>query len=749
MVTTTAVLLEKARARPDTLAVVDGVTSLTFAQLAELVLDVAGGLMARGVTSGDRVAIWAENRYEWIVSALALQAAGGCLVPLNTRFKTAEAVDLLRRTRTAIVITSSGFLGDDYGACLAEAASELPDVRHIVSFDPSSDARAAPWSDLRGAGVSAKEVLDRAGTVRDDDPCDIMFTSGTTGVPKGAVCTHGTVLRAYRNFCDVVGYRDDDRYLILNPFFHSFGYKAGWLSCILTGATAYPAAVFDTAKVLELIRAHRITVFPGPPTVYWSMMESGLVRRDDISSLRLSITGSTNVPGELIRRMRAELTFEHILVGFGLTEANGLGTMCRPGDSDEVVTTTSGRPLPGMDLRIAEDGEICLRGYLMSHYLDDPEATAAAIDSAGWLHTGDIGALDAAGNLHVTDRKKDMYIIGGFNVYPAEVEGVMLRHPSIAQVAVVGAPDDRMGEVGFAFVVPKRGAVAEEAEILAWCREQMANYKTPRYVRICDQLPLTANGKVLKTELRALARADVLTAGLSHLPLGLALFRERSRAFQRVLGPPQRESEHLRELPVLGDGHVAAVPDDPLEELHGQRRVLQDLTGHLVRGRLQRGPVLVKLLHEADLVGPLGVDRIAHKLDPQRLAQRDHPRQVDERRTGEQMPLRLWHGECRLSRRQADIAVKRDLHAACHAVSVDCRDHRLGAVVDLVEPRHVTFPGHRRARADRRLRRVRAGRHLLQVPTSRERPAARSGQDDHEDVRVGVGLPERLSQRAP
>jgi HIP---CoA ligase len=507
--TTTAVLLEKARTRPSKLAVVDGQTSLTYAQLADHVLAVAGGLIARGVSSGDRVAIWAENRYEWIVSALALQAAGGCLVPLNTRFKTAEVVDLLRRTRASTVITSSGFLGNDYGAWVAEAAAELPDVRHVVSFDPSSDAGVEPWSDLHSVGVSANEVLDRARSVSDDDPCDIMFTSGTTGAPKGAVCTHGTVIRAYCKFCEVVGYRDDDRYLILNPFFHSFGYKAGWLSCILTGATAYPAAVFDSARVLELISAHRITVFPGPPTVYWSMMESGLVRPDDISSLRLSITGSTNVPGELIRRMRAELTFEHILVGFGLTEANGLGTMCRPGDRDEVVTTTSGQPIPGMDMRIAEDGEICLRGYLMSHYLDDPEATAAAIDSDGWLHTGDIGSVDAAGNLRVTDRKKDMYIIGGFNVYPAEIEGVMLRHPSIAQVAVVGAPDDRMGEVGFAFVVPKRGSVAEEGEILAWCREQMANYKVPRYVRICDQLPLTANGKVLKTELRVLARQDV------------------------------------------------------------------------------------------------------------------------------------------------------------------------------------------------------------------------------------------------
>jgi acyl-CoA synthetase (AMP-forming)/AMP-acid ligase II len=509
-VTTTEVLLRQAEVQPHKLAVVDGDISLTYSQLSAEVLSAASGLLAMGVAKGDRVAIWSQNRHEWIVAALAVQAAGGCLVPLNTRFKSAEVRDLVRRTSAPVVIASRGFLGNDYARRVVELAGELPDLRHVVSFDGSTEDMICSWADLRASALPVHQVLERIASVTDNDVSDILFTSGTTGVPKGAVATHGVVVNAYRNFCRVVGLRSDDRYLILNPFFHTFGYKAGWLSCLLTGATAYPTPVNDAPTLVDLIKRYAITVFPGPPTVYWSMMEPGVVeRREDLASLRLSITGSTNVPSELIRRMRSELTFEHILVGFGLTEANGLGTMCRPGDSDDVVINTSGRAIPGMELRIADDAEIYVRGNLMSHYLDDPEATAAAIDTDGWLHTGDIGSLDENGNLRVTDRKKDMYIVGGFNAYPAEIENVLLGHPAVAQVAVVGTPDDRMGEVGFAFVVPTRDMRAEGAELIAWCRERMANYKVPRYVAFRDELPLTANGKVLKTTLREFARREV------------------------------------------------------------------------------------------------------------------------------------------------------------------------------------------------------------------------------------------------
>jgi len=496
-------LADRAARWGDVDAVVDGATRLTFAQLAAQASKVAACFIERGIEPGDRVAIWAPNRHEWILTALGLQLAGAALVPLNTRFKGTEVAGVLARTRARALVTVGSFLGADYPGMLEPHRAALPDLADVFVLDGSPHAWVRPWEEL-AVDLSAGDglVWDRARDIRDDDVCDILFTSGTTGVPKGAMCTHGVTVRAFETFCEVVGLRPGDRYLIVNPFFHAFGYKAGWLSCLIAGATAYPLPVFDVDDALATIASEGITVFPGPPTVYWSIMESGRARRDDLASLRLSITGSTTVPTELIRRMQDELTFEHILVGFGLTEANGLGTMCRPDDPPRVVAETSGRAIPGMELQIADDGEILLRGHLMKGYFEDPEATAEAIDADGWLHTGDIGWLDDDANLHVTDRKKDMFIVGGFNVYPAEVEATLLGHPAVAQSAVVGAPDDRLGEVGHAFVIPRHDAAIDADELLAWCRTRMANFKVPRWITICDELPMTANGKVQKTVLR-------------------------------------------------------------------------------------------------------------------------------------------------------------------------------------------------------------------------------------------------------
>ena len=503
MTTIPEVLADRAARWSDLDAVVDGAKRLTFAELAREAALVAGGFIDLGIGPGDRVAIWAPNRYEWILSALGVQLAGAAMVPLNTRFKGAEVAGVLARTRARALVTVGSFLGADYPAELESHRADLPDLTDVFVLDGSPHAWVRSWEELSvGPSTSEAQVWDRALSVGDDDVCDILFTSGTTGVPKGAMSTHGVTVRAFETFCDVVEIRHGDRYLIVNPFFHAFGYKAGWLSCLIAGATAYPMPVFDVDEALAAIATERITVFPGPPTVYWSIMESGRANRPALASLRLSVTGSTTVPTELIRRMQDELTFEHILVGFGLTEANGLGTMCRPDDPASVVATTSGRAVPGMELEIAADGEILLRGHLMKGYFEDPEATAEAIDADGWLHTGDIGSLDADGNLHVTDRKKDMFIVGGFNVYPAEVEAMILGHPAVAQVAVIGAPDDRMGEVGYAFVVPRHGVTLDPDELIAWCRSRMANFKVPRRVTVSDELPLTANGKVQKTVLR-------------------------------------------------------------------------------------------------------------------------------------------------------------------------------------------------------------------------------------------------------
>jgi acyl-CoA synthetase (AMP-forming)/AMP-acid ligase II len=494
----------------------------SFAELASAVERATRALLAVGVEPGDRVGLWAPNGCKWIVAALAAHSTGASLVPVNTRFKAEEAAYVLARSRARVLFAGSA-IGVDCFAALGAAETPLPDLRTLVALDgpvPDGSGRVA-WDELLGLAerVRPERAEARALAVSPDDSCDVMFTSGTTGHPKGVLSTHAQTLRAFAEWADIVGLRKGDRYLGLLPFFHSFGYKAGWLACLMTGATMLPHAVFDPGVALERIERDRVSVLPGPPSLYQQM----LARIDegakvDLSSLRLAVTGAAVIPVELVRRMREELRFETVLTGYGLTEATGVSTLTRRGDDAEIIATTSGRAIPGVTVRIVDDagnelprgepGEVVVAGYtVMKGYDGDDEATKQAIDADGWLHTGDVGVMDAAGNLRITDRKKDMFIVGGFNAYPAEIERVLLQHAGIGQAAVVGAPDHRLGEVGVAFVVARPGAHVDEAEVVAWSRERMANYKVPRKVVMVDALPMNATGKVLKYALRERARA--------------------------------------------------------------------------------------------------------------------------------------------------------------------------------------------------------------------------------------------------
>ncbi len=487
--------------------------SFTATGLRAEVHRAAAALIALGVQPGDRVAIWSPNTWHWVVACLAIHHAGAAMVPLNTRYTAAEASDILARTDAPLLFGMGRFLGNDRVADLDRTA--LPALRHIVRIP--IDADDGTWDDFiaRGRESWATDAVPaRASAVRPDDVSDILFTSGTTGRSKGVLCAHRQSLSASASWAANGKITSDDRYLCINPFFHNFGYKAGILACIQTGATLIPHLTFDPLRALQAIEQHRITVLPGPPTIYQTLLDHPARHDYDLSSLRCAVTGAATVPIVLVERMQTELDIDIVLTAYGLTEANGMGTMCRTDDDAVTVATTCGRPFAGFELRIAqtgddsvqESGEVLLRApNVMLGYLADPEATAAAIDADGWLHTGDIGVVDEAGNLRITDRLKDMYICGGFNVYPAEIEQVLARMQGVADAAVVGVPDERLGEVGRAFVVTRPDSTLDEAAVIAYTREHLANFKAPRSVRFVEALPRNAGGKVLKPQLREMA----------------------------------------------------------------------------------------------------------------------------------------------------------------------------------------------------------------------------------------------------
>lgn len=510
LLTTPAVLDRMARIFGDHDALVTEERTFTFAELREEVRGAAAAIAGLGVAPGDRVAIWCPNTWHWVVACLAIHYAGAVLVPLNTRYTADEASDILARTEAPLLIGMGRFLGHDRLADLDRGA--LPALRHIVRVpvEIEEDTDEGTWDAfMAGPRALLSEVDARAAAVRPDDVADILFTSGTTGRSKGVLCSHRQSLAAPAAWAACGQVSSADRYLCINPFFHNFGYKAGILACLQTGATLIPQLTFDPELAMQIVEDQKITVLPGPPTIYQALLDHPARKDFDLSSLRFAVTGAATVPVVLIERMQNELDFDIVLTAYGLTEATGFGTMCRADDDPVTVANTCGRPIAGFELRIdAPDpdtgaGEVLLRGpNVMLGYLDDPQATAAAIDTEGWLHTGDIGTVDEAGNLRITDRLKDMFICGGFNVYPAEVEQILARLEGVADIAVIGVPDERLGEIGRAFIVRRPGSEIDEESVIAYSRQHLANFKAPRSVVFADALPRNAGGKVLKTSLR-------------------------------------------------------------------------------------------------------------------------------------------------------------------------------------------------------------------------------------------------------
>ncbi len=501
----------------DKVAIKENGIETSFSNLYQQVNQASKAFLAIGIKKGDRVAVWAPNISEWIVAALGVESVGGVLVPLNTRMKGTEAADIINRSQSKAVLSLADFdCGPTtrirYFDMLAD--QDLPQVTHKISFKGELDG-IMPWQAFLALGdsVSDTELDKKVNAVKPEDTMDMLFTSGTTGKPKGVMCGHAQNIRTITCWADINGLNDKDNYLIINPFFHSFGYKAGWLAALIKGATIFPVLTFNLDAVLEQIQEDKISMLPGPPTIYQSILAHPDRNKYDLSSLRLAVTGAAPVPVSLVNRMREELNFESVVTAYGLTETCGFVSICRPDDKAEVISGSSGRAMDGIEVKCVnntgnevprgEAGEIWVRGYnIMQGYFENEDATKETMTDDGWLKTGDVGTMDAEGYINITDRMKDMYISGGFNVYPAEIESVLSEIDGVIQLAVIGVPDERMGEVGKAFVVKKTDSSLTEEAVIAFAKKNIANYKVPRSVVFLDEMPMNASGKIVKTALR-------------------------------------------------------------------------------------------------------------------------------------------------------------------------------------------------------------------------------------------------------
>ncbi|MEV7965057.1 AMP-binding protein [Sphaerisporangium sp. NPDC088356] len=533
-------LRDRAARHPDLTVIADGDVRLSLAELRARAAMVAKGLIALGVELGDRVAIWGLNDVHWAAGAFGIWDAGAVIVPLSSRYKGIEAAEVLRRTGASVLIVGENLDGAPaFADLLASAAGPprqagreengddaetgagrpfagLPDLLHAIT--PEGVARPGMLLPSRvlaaGGWISDDTAEERALAVRPEDLCEIMSTSGTTGTPKGVMLDHGQIVRGYWDWAEIVTLREGDRYPVIAPFAHGFGLNAGLLAGVMRGATLMPVKAFTPAVLRDLVQDGRITILAGAPTLFHRLLDEV-----DIAghSVRVAICGAAAVPAELIRRLLREAGLERVINAYGLMEGTVV-SMTRAGDPVEVIAASTGRPVPGIEVKIVDDdgkqvaagerGEILQRGYgVMRGYWGEPGKTAEVIED-GWLRTGDIGTMDADGNVAVVDRKKELFIVNGFNVSPAEVESLLLHHAGLAQAAVVGVPDGRSGEAGLAYVVARPGSAIDPAEIIGWARGNMSNYKVPRQVIVVDALPVNANGKIDKRRLRARASEE-------------------------------------------------------------------------------------------------------------------------------------------------------------------------------------------------------------------------------------------------
>lgn len=527
---------ETAERFADRLFIVDRDRRITFGAARRTVDAFARGLLDLGVEPGDNVALWMTNYAEFPLVWLAVAKIGAALVPINTRYKADEAAYLLAQSESTALITMDRFVGIDYQTELEKVAPELgraragalglarlPHLREVIVLGAPRWPAARTFDDVvrRGEVVPAARLAAVAGAVSPDDRLIIVYTSGTTGRPKGAVHTHA-IVRHEVAICRWRNLTHEDRFIAYLPFFHVGAGFTIIIPCVITGASMVLMEAFDPREALRTVERERVTQMDGIPTHFIMMLEHPDLPKFDVGSLRGGWVGGAPVPKEVVEGMIHRLGMRDLMKVYGMTETTSVTTFTRIGDPIALISTTDGVPIADyIELRIVDPatgreqpagtaGEIRVRGpIVMQGYYKQPEETARALDAEGWFHTGDLGVRHANGYLTVTGRLKDMFIVGGTNAYPAEIEAFLHTHPKVKQAYVIGVPDHRLGEVGMAFVELKDGERATQEEIVEFFRGRMATYKIPHHVRFVTEFPMTPSGKIQKFRLREQALSQL------------------------------------------------------------------------------------------------------------------------------------------------------------------------------------------------------------------------------------------------
>ena len=487
----------------------------TWAELDADVDRVARGLMGAGVQKGDRVGIWGPNSAEWTLVQLATARIGAILVNVNPAYRTHEFAYVANQSGMRLLVCATSYKTSDYRGMVEETASGNHALERVVYLDDE-----ASWSGLLadGEGVAADDLAARAASLSPDDPINILYTSGTTGFPKGATLSHRNILNNGYLVGEVCGYTEADRVCIPVPFYHCFGMVMGNLACTTHGAAmVIPAPGFDPALTLQAVSDERCTSLYGVPTMFiaeWALPD---LASYDLSSVRTGIMAGSPCPEEMMKKLIAA-GIDEMTICYGMTETSPVSTQTRRDDSLERKVGTVGRVCPHLEVKIVdpvtgdtvprgEAGEFCTRGYsVMLGYWDDDEKTREAVDADGWMHTGDLGVMDDDGYVRITGRIKDMVIRGGENIYPREIEEFLYAHPDIEDVQVIGVPDERYGEELCAWIKMRAGAEPLDADaVRAYATGRLAHYKIPRYVMVVDEFPMTVTGKVRKVEMRQVA----------------------------------------------------------------------------------------------------------------------------------------------------------------------------------------------------------------------------------------------------